>query len=67
MAAPSLDAPVHRSIHRFMRLVCQRKGFSWEDALPIRRHGQFHVTGRHTSRCVSPDYAAETAKVALER
>jgi hypothetical protein len=45
-----------------MCLVCKRKGRRGQEALPIGGHRQFHVAGKHTSRCISPDYAAESGQ-----
>jgi hypothetical protein len=45
-----------------MCLVCKRKGRRGQEALPISGHRQFHVAGMHTSRCISPAYAAENGQ-----
>src|SRR4029077_13038328 len=51
-----------RSLHRLMCLVCKRKSLRGRDALPIGGHRQLLVAGKHTSRCISPDYAAENGQ-----
>jgi hypothetical protein len=43
-------------------LYVSEKASAGQDALPIGGHRQFHVAGKHTSRRISPDYAAENGQ-----